>query len=467
MGLRLRLTLSYAILYLPLLAAVGVISYHTFQSLLHNNAEEALNERWASIKNYLKIDGGKVVWSWDRDDNEDAFLARSIQRVVLVADTNGRIIGMSEIYKKFGAESRQHLRTLANSPAVHRWERKLPEIGTVLFRSGIITDREHQPYLLILGRELGVGENVLNDFARRYFIIMPALVVLLGGIGWFLAGRALRPVNTVASAVQQITGNNLGLRIPRRGANDELDSLIDKFNDMVERLELTFDQTRRFSADVSHELRSPLTMIRGELDVALMSKPNTELYREAMTRSIEGIDSMAKVIRALLQLSQAESGQLVLAQEKLDLSSVARSAGERYGIPAEMGGVQLTVEANSECAITGDRVQMDRLLNNLLSNALKYTPPGGFIGIAARVVDGHPELVVRDSGRGIPEEHLSHIFDRFYRVPDGTSLPDLERGVGLGLSFVAWIAKAHGADVLVDSRVGKGTTFRVRFSQPA
>jgi len=439
LGLRLRLTVSYAILYAPLLIAVGLIFYQTFFALLRRNAEDALGEEWPTIRKYLEISDGKAAWKWNRDDNEEAYFVRRVRRILLIADTDGKVIEISDGYEK-----------------------RLTE-RTVVLKSGPFPGQDGRVYRLVLGRDLGPGEMALKDFTRGYFLLLPVLIAGLAYIGWLLAARALAPVRQLAATIQQVSGNNLGVRPVNRGTGDELDFLIDRFNDMVDRLQGTLDQARLFSMDVSHELRSPLTMARGELDVALMSQPNTEHYREAMIRCVEAIDNMTNVIRSLLHLSQAESGQLVLAREQIDLAVVAQSACERYQIPAEMGGIVLTAEADAACLVTGDRVQLDRLINNLLSNAVNQTRSGGSITIRVAVANGRPEVSVADTGRGIAPEHLSRIFERFYRVPDATSLPGAERGTGLGLSFVAWIAKAHGAEVLVDSVPGQGSTFRVRF----
>jgi heavy metal sensor kinase len=280
-------------------------------------------------------------------------------------------------------------------------------------------------------------------------------------LGWWAAGRALAPLEAVSATAKSIDAETLNLSIPRRGADDELDQLIDSFNNMVTRLQNSFAQMRQFSADVSHELRTPLTAIRGELEVALMTNASAEQMREAIAHAIDDVDRMTNTVRSLLRLSQAESGQVTLARDRIELAGLASDVIDQFRTPADFSGLTVTSVLPAGSFVMGDRVQLERLLSNLLSNAIKYTPAGGSIGVSVFQRDGFVDLVVQDTGRGIPAEHLPHVFDRLYRVPDGARTPD--QGLGLGLSFVSWIAKVHGAKVKVESTPGSGTRFTVTF----
>jgi heavy metal sensor kinase len=274
-------------------------------------------------------------------------------------------------------------------------------------------------------------------------------------------------VLAIAQTAQRISGSNLSLRIPTRDAGDELDYLSITFNRMIERLESSFQQMRQFSADVSHELRTPITAIRGQLEVALFTAETTDQYREAMFNALTDIDRLSQIVRALLLLSQAESGQIVLQKSRLNLCEVVDDLVEQFQIPAEAAGVRLTAELPQECLAEVDRVQIERMITNLLSNALKFTPEGGQVTMSLQVQPTFVEMVVEDNGRGIPTEHLPHIFDRFYRVPGKGSAPSPEQGLGLGLSFVAWIVKAHDGKIEVESTLGKGTRFTIRLPNEA
>jgi signal transduction histidine kinase len=248
------------------------------------------------------------------------------------------------------------------------------------------------------------------------------------------------------------------MRLQTRGARDELDRLVESFNRMMERLNLSFEQMRQFSADVSHELRTPLTVVRGQLEVALFTATTTEQYRDAMVNALEDVERLSNIVRALLMLSQAESGQLILNKADVDLCEMVRDLAEQYQIVGESSNVLLSTSLpDRHCSIYADRVQMERLVTNLLSNAIKYTPSGGRVNVTVALAGDSVKLIVDDNGVGIASENIPHIFDRFYRVPSS----DPEKGLGLGLSFVAWIVKAHGGTIDVQSEPQNGTTFTV------
>jgi signal transduction histidine kinase len=176
-----------------------------------------------------------------------------------------------------------------------------------------------------------------------------------------------------------------------------------------------------------------------------------------MADALEGVERLSNIVRALLMLSQAESGQLVLQKNEVDLSDLVRDLVDQHQIPAEAEGVRLTADLPDGCTLHADRIQIERLVSNLLGNAIKYTPAGGQVKVSLVPRFDHVKLIVEDTGVGISPSHLPHIFDRFYRVPSA----DPEKGLGLGLSFVAWIAKAHGGAVTVESTLKEGTRFTV------
>ena len=339
------------------------------------------------------------------------------------------------------------------------------------FRAGVVYDEtpsQRVPYFVAIGRNADRRARRCCRISRSRQMWLLPVIIIAGCHRWAGCSRALtlRPVLAVAQTAQRITGSNLSLRIPARGAGDELDYLIVTFNRMIERLESSFQQIRQFSTDVSHELRTPITAIRGQLEVAMFTAPRTEQYQEAMLNSLQDVERLSQIVRALLLLSQAESGQVVLQKTRLDLASVVRDIVDQFQIPAEAQQVRLDSVLPPECPLDGDRVQIERMLSNLLSNALKFTPPGGRCGSAAH--DGDDvELVVEDTGCGIPDASLPHIFDRFYRVRGKEEESTPEKGLGLGLSFVAWIVKAHGGEIQVESKQGEGSRFIVHLPAAA
>jgi heavy metal sensor kinase len=369
-------------------------------------------------------------------------------------------------YQELGIDSPEHIREVIASKRPPQFSyRRMPTGARVLIRSGIVYDEKEKPrlpYYVAIGRNLSKGEDLLRSFTTTQMWLIPVMAVAGCILGWIMAGLTLRPVLAVAQTAQRITGSNLSLRIPARGAGDELDYLILTLNRMIERLESSFQQIRQFSTDVSHELRTPITAIRGQLEVAMFTAKTPEQYQEAILNSLQDIERLSQIVRALLLLSQAESGQVVLQKQRLDLASTVREIVDQFQIPAEEQRVQLVSSLPAECTIDADRVQIERMLSNLLSNAVKFTPAGGRVRVLLHNDGDEVELVVEDTGCGIPSEALPYIFERFYRVRGKEDASSPEKGLGLGLSFVAWIVKAHGGEIHVESQPGSGSRFVVR-----
>jgi len=456
-SLRFRLAVSYVFFFTLLLAFLGIVFRQTLSATFKSQMRSILEEEWGAAKGYLRTGSAGPDWIFDKEDPDESFVVNRIRRVYLLADTQGHALEHSEIYDSIGLDSPDEIKKTLQSgqPAIR--VRKDDKGIPYMIRSGLMIDERRNKYFLAIGRPIDYNDKVIRDFTWNYFSLLPVVIVVSGLLGWFLAGRALQPVNSVAATAQRITHSNLNMQIPTRNAGDELDRLIEAFNHMMQRLNLSFEQIRQFSTDVSHELRTPLTVVRGQLEVAMFTAGTIAQYREAMADALEGVDRLSNIVRALLMLSQAESGQLVLQKTRLDFAELIRDQVDQYQIPAEAEGVRLSAELPETCNILADRIQMERLVSNLLSNAIKYTKSGGTVK-AQLVSEGNQvKFIVEDTGVGIAPDHLPHIFDRFYRVPSA----DPEKGLGLGLSFVAWIVKAHGGSIEVQSELQKGTRFIV------
>ena len=460
-SLRFRLTLTYLVFFTIFLIFLGIFFRATLQSLHDSQLRSILNEEWAAVRGYLRIEKGKINWYYDRADPEEAIIVDRLQQIYLLTDQNGTVLQVSTKYEQLGIESPREIReTLRNKDPI--WKIKT-DSGKVnyLIRAGLLIGEDDKSYFVAIGRSYAEGDRLIEQFTRYYSILLPLMIVTASLLGWIMAGRALRPIDDVARTAQRITGSNLRIQIPPRGSNDELDRLIDAFNRMIERLDAAFQQTKQFSTDVSHELRTPLTAIRGQLEVALLAAKTPEQYQEAILYALEDVERLSQTIRALLQLSHAESGQLVLQKNPLDLVALISKVLEQFDIPADIGKITLSASLPQHLVVEIDRIQGERLVSNLVSNAIKYTPEGGSVHVALHDRGREVELVVQDTGVGIPPDSLPHIFDRFYRVPGPNSEKAPERGLGLGLSFVAWIVKEHRGYINVASTPGQGTTFTV------
>jgi len=466
-GLRFRLMVSYVLFFTVLLVGVGMLFRATLRAYMDGDVQDALEEEWGAAKGYLHIENQRPIWVADATDPEEAYILERLRHVYLLTDSNGYLLEHSETYDSIGIDPPEEIVRILRLPKPEIHIRRDKNGVSYMIKAGSVPDEKGRPYFFAIGRSLEANERTVHAFTRTYFLLLPAMIVVAGLLGWALAGRAIRPLDSVAQAAQTITGSNLSLRIPPRGADDELDHLIDSFNRMTERLGQSFEQIRQFSTDVSHELRTPLTAIRGQLEVALFTAATPDQYRDAMVNALEDVEKLSSIVRALLLLSQAESGQLVLQKTALDLGDLAAEVVDQFQILAEEKGISLTAVLDPGAAANADRTQIERLFSNLLSNAVKYTPPGGrvWVRVGPDEKPGWTRVAVEDTGVGIPPENLPHIFDRFYRVRNAQT--NRMQGLGLGLSFVAWIVSAHGGTIDVESKPGEGSRVTVHLPKSA
>jgi heavy metal sensor kinase len=466
--LRFRLAGTFLGLLAFVLAVVAIAGTTLLNVILENQSKLVLLGELGALKGYIHFEGDKPdahkpYWFIDPSDPEEAGIRARLSDVFVIADERGQLDALSSLDHPL-AQLGDRDTILAELGQLRKTQE--PMIKTVVgtdkvpyqIISSTLRDTDTGSHWYVAeGRSLVDDNNLRRRFRRNLVIFLPLALVLCAAASWYSAGRVLRGLQSVNSAAQKVTGSNLGLQIPRRGADDELDRLIDSFNEMSGRLKASFEQVRQFSTDVSHELRTPLTAIQGQLEVALLTATTKEQLQEAIENALQDVERLVNLVRALLLLSQSESGQIPMHKNALDLGRLVDDIVDQFQIPAEAGTLRLTHTTTQPVPCEVDRTQIERVVTNLLSNAVKYTPPGGWIKAYAEPLENQVRLVVEDSGVGIPAGHLPHIFDRFYRVPD----PNPEKGLGLGLSFVAAIVKAHGGEIHVHSETGKGSRFEV------
>lgn len=463
--LRFQFASTFLLLLATALTIMGLGGTRLLSGILENQSRDQLKEQLGSLKGwiYFNENDGQPYWGEvDRTDPEEEADVARLQSVYVVADDMGRINRSSDPSLKPLVDRKVILSELAQMALTHE-----PVMKTITDSDGIsyqvmsstMTDSKHhgRKWYVAEGRSLTEDREVLRKFRKNFLIFLPIALLLCALVSWLSAGAALRALQSVESAAGEITGSNLGLQIPKRGVDDELDRLIESFNEMSRRLKASFDQMRQFSTDVSHELRTPLTAIQGQLEVALFTAKSKEQLREAIENALQDVERLSNLVRALLLLSQSESGQVPMNRSLLNVSGLITDLVEQFQIPAEANDLRLTQIGKGPVFCEADRTQMERVVTNLLSNAIKYTPSGGWVRAYAEQAGSYVRIVVEDSGVGIPPDHLPHIFDRFYRVPD----PNPEKGLGLGLSFVSAIVKAHGGEIRVHSRLGQGSRFEV------
>lgn len=284
---------------------------------------------------------------------------------------------------------------------------------------------------------------------------LPLLAVLAALGGFRITRQAFRPVTQMAETARAIgTGSDLSQRIETDGRGDELNQLGDTMNEMLARLQASFEAERQFSSDVSHELRTPIAVIRSQCEFALSGQAGEEEKREAFEAVLKQSERMNSIVSQLLLLSRAENGKFVPEREPVELNVLCETVCEELEAMAAERQVELAWNTE-ELQIVGDETLLIRMVNNLVSNAIRYNRPGGSAEVSLRKRGKYAVLTVRDTGIGIRREDLGQIFSRFYRADRSRS----SEGTGLGLSMAAWIARVHGGSIRAESVYGEGSVF--------
>ena len=296
-------------------------------------------------------------------------------------------------------------------------------------------------------------------FQRDVLLVIGISLVVCMVFGYVIAKQGLRPIHDITETAGRIRPSNLSERLRSEGLPAELLTLAETFNAMLARLEDSFVRLSRFSADLAHELRTPVFVLRGEMEVALTRpRPDTE-YRDVLSSGLEECERLTQIIDRLLFLARAEHPDTEIQREACDIQVELEHVREFYEPLATEAGVRLEVQLDSRITAEFDRPLLQRAIGNLVQNAIAHTPPGGSVALTARQTDAAVCVVVADTGGGIAEEHLPRLFDRFYRVDSARASRD---GAGLGLSIVKSIVELHGGTVAVTSQLGHGTQITMR-----
>jgi two-component system OmpR family sensor kinase len=313
--------------------------------------------------------------------------------------------------------------------------------------------------VLRVGTSLGPTDRMLRRLLVGLYIASPiALLVSLMG-GWFLAGRALRPVHAITQAARRITAGDWSQRILTPHSNDEIGQLASTFNDMIGRLEVSFKQIRQFSADASHELRTPLTITKGETELALRRPRQAEDYRVVLESNLEEIDRMSRIVDELLFLSRADLGEIKLKMLPVQLDDLFREIHQQAAILGKERSIQTVITNVEPVVVEGDDLRLRELLLNLVDNAVKYSQEGQTVELALVVAGNQAKIIVQDHGIGIAPESHARVFDRFYRTDEARA--HATKGTGLGLAICKWIVEVHHGTINLQSTVQGGSCFTV------
>jgi len=315
-------------------------------------------------------------------------------------------------------------------------------------------------YLLQAGKEIQDRKEILEHFRNTIIGVTSGMILIGLAGGMFLAFRALRPVRDLSRTTQSIIATgNVAARVAETSAGDEIEELARLFNRMLERIENLINGMRDALDNVAHDLRTPMTRLRGIAELALQAEQRPEQQRDALVSCIEETDRILALLNSLMDISEAETGAMRLNLEMIDLSSLIHETVDLYGYLAEEKDIALAVNCAPDVRVTGDRARMRQVVGNLVDNAIKYSEPGGAVSITVSRQQTEVSIAVRDDGCGISPEEKPHIWDRLHRGDRSRSQP----GLGLGLSLVRAIVQAHSGRVDVQSAPVQGAIFTVSF----
>ncbi len=462
------------------LMVFGIALYHNFKYKLSGDMNDLLRsrangivesidtywetERLESNKGFARehfskqdnINFTKIAQRWVGDKDTDPFF---VDFIVRIFDVNGKLIAASKNIPVVGLNP-QFLKDFQRGSSHFEDIR----VESIAFKSNVlriftipVIENNKVSYIVQVASPLERMYLALNNLSLLLSLLLPATVLLTGLSGIFLVKLTLKPVNEMIDTIHQITAENLNLRINIPQSKDEIQALAITFNDMIIRLDEAFRSQRQFMEDISHELKTPLSILKGELEVTLKKIRSAKEYETTLQSSLEEIDRLTRIVNDLLVLARFDTKTVALEIMPIHLNDLINNVINDLRFLAEKKTIKL--DFNDECiySVNADREQLKRLFLNLLDNAIKYTPQEGKISINVFQEGGGLKVDIVDTGVGISQKEIPRIFDRFYRVDKSRS----SFGFGLGLSISKSVALAHGGDITVRPNDPQGSVFSV------
>jgi heavy metal sensor kinase len=471
-SLRFKLTLWYVLILGVLLVSFSGFLYMTLSRSLRRDVDDRLLSLASLIASESRSPNSRFGFG-DIDEALQASLGlRPSGKFIQVLDESGRIgqksdnLGNVQLPVSFAA-----LRNAVRGLPTYDTLRPLgvPPLRVITYP---MLENHHIARIVQVASSLEDVEDALNTLLIILVVTVPLALLVASLGGQFLADQVLKPVGHVTRTARLITSHNLNQQIQVPRGRDELSSLVETFNEMIFRLGKSFDQIKQFTSDASHELKTPLTVLKGEMEVALRKERSSQDYEQVLRSNLDEINRMSRIVEDLLLLSKTDTGEIRLEKENINLTEIVRDVVEQLSLLAEAKGLRLvTTNHHEEVRVFADELRVRQLLLNLIDNGIKYTEPGGFIQVALEKSippetamsqdqrQGSVKIIVSDSGIGISKEDQEKIFDRFYRVDKARSRD--QGGSGLGLSICKWIVQAHQGNLAVESDLGRGSSFTV------
>jgi heavy metal sensor kinase len=452
-----RLTLWYAGIFMLTSCVAFLFFYFLITSVIRDRTDQDLLGEARTLSSILKVQGINAVK----------------RQIIFEAQAAGekkiffRLLSLDG--QEFSSSNMSYWRDIGVAKAAIE---QLIGGNRPVFNTVSLPERKHNIRLLyaIIGRNiiLQLGQSMENytrfieAFRKIFVTTMASLFFFAAIIGWFMARRALAGVEAVTRTARQISEGSLKERVPVKKNQDEIDQLATTFNQMLDRIQTLVTGIREMSDNIAHDLKSPITRIRGISEVSLTTGASEKEYENMAASTVEECDRLLDMINTMLVISKTEAGVNKLDAKELDIGTVVRDACELFRSPAEDKDLRLVCDVSDNFSISGDNRLIQRMIANLLDNAIKYTPAGGSIEVTVNTLNNDAvAITIKDTGIGISEKDIPRIFERFYRCDPSRS----EAGIGLGLSFARAIARAHGGNITVSGEPNKGSTFTITLSQ--
>jgi heavy metal sensor kinase len=453
-----RLTIWYGVVLSLILVifAFGIFVY--FKNSLQDSIDAKIRSIGEVLSSSMTDSHNTSVFGNFERYLENVLGRKPKGKFIQIMDSSGRIgAKMSDIEGEALPTSFNALERAMRGETVYETiERTKPRLRMITIP---ILENKKVTSVVQVGTSLEDFDETINKLLLIIIIGIPTSVSVTIVVGYFMAKKALRPVDQIRRAAIKISSSNLDEKIDIVGRRDELSRLAETFNAMIGRLKDAFQRVNQFSIDVSHELKTPLTILKGETEVALRKEREKTDYQRLLFSNLEEIDRMSCIIDDLLLLSKADTKDIKLNIEEVALRDLIMDVCMNMKVVADKKEVELQTSELDDVRLKGDELKLRRMLLNIVENGIKYSHSGGKIMVSSCVNDGYVKIDVKDEGIGISEEDIKYVFDRFYRADRSRKR---ESGSGLGLSISRWIAEAHKGSIEVTSKPAQGSMFSIK-----
>jgi two-component system, OmpR family, heavy metal sensor histidine kinase CusS len=451
-SIRFRLTAWYSLSLALVLGLVAVASYFAMRASMYRAVDVDLRYRVAGVEEFLESQESSSL----SELPEEIAGKSTVDVLFQVFDDQGKLIYQSEVLAS------HHINPVA--PSVPGATIVYRDFGDEHWPVRLAAQRitfQGQPIIVEVAQPLRFHYASLQEFAMSLLVALPLLVAIAAFVGYWLSGRALAPVNQIVEDARTIDSNRLSQRVSVPAANDELRRLSQTLNSMLDRIEVSVTRIKQFTADASHELRAPVTLIQAAAEYTLRRERSRDELVEAMEKILRESKRTSQLIDNLLLLARADSDDEVIKSGPVRVDSAVREAVDRASQLATSKHIQIATKIDEDAVyVNGEVTLLQRLFFVLIENGVKYTPENGTVSVALRSGSDEVVIEVADTGIGIAPEDLSHVFERFWRADKVRSRE--MGGTGLGLSIAKWIVEKSGGSIQVESAVGHGSKFEVR-----